>query len=59
MEGWQLLIQLADELGQGEMAGQFREAERVEERHALWVRGWLATAVLQDAHLELKGGQQG
>lgn len=59
VEGWQLLIQLADELGQGEMAGQFREAEQVEERHALWVRGWLATAVLQDAHLELKGGQQG
>jgi ferritin-like protein len=53
LEGWQLLIQLADELGHDDMARQFDEAEQVEERHGAWVRAWLAKAVLQDARREM------
>lgn len=52
LEGWQLLIQLADELGHDDMARRFREAEQVEERYGAWVRAWLAKAVLQDARRE-------
>ena len=53
LEGWQMLIQLADDIGQDEMARRFREAEQTEERHGVWVRQWLAASVLQDAHRQL------
>lgn len=49
VEGWQVLVQLADSLGFDELATQFRTAERQEELHAQRVRAWVARAVLGQA----------
>jgi hypothetical protein len=57
MEGWQLLIGLADGIGQDTLADRFREAHETEETHQARVREWLAKAVLADAHRDL--GEQG
>ncbi len=57
VEGWKLLIELADSIGQNSLAERFREAEQVEERHQQKVRQWLSSAVLADAQNEL--GTQG
>lgn len=58
IEGWQGLIQLARELGHEQMARDFQEAERAEQRHGVWVRQWLDASVLQDANREI-GKQHG
>lgn len=59
IEGWQLLIELADDLGHDDMVRRFRDAEQTEMRHGMWVRQWLASSIVQDAHREMnaqKGG---
>ena len=43
--GWELLIQLADEAGEAELAGQFLAALSQEQEHLLVVKSWLATLV--------------
>jgi bacterioferritin (cytochrome b1) len=48
-DGWQLLINLADELGHAEMAQEFRSAQEHEAQHVENVRGWLAGQVLEKA----------
>lgn len=39
--GWELLIQLADEAGEGDLAGKFLGALAEEQEHVLIVRSWL------------------
>jgi hypothetical protein len=39
--GWELLIQLADEAGESDLAGDFLGALSEEQEHMLIVRGWL------------------
>jgi len=39
--GWEMLIELADSLGQTELAGRFRIAEENEARHLARVRAWV------------------
>lgn len=46
VEGWNLLIELADELGLDDLASRFRAASDIEQIHARRVRGWLSAAVL-------------
>lgn len=53
-DGWQLLAELAGQLGFDDLAGQFRDALLEEERHALRVRGWISAALLGEA-----GAQRG
>lgn len=53
-EGWSTLIELASSLGHEEMASRFREAHLVEEQHLVTVRGWLRTALLDEANMELE-----
>ena len=49
LAGWELLIDLADELGHEELAEQCRECADDEDRHDSKVREWLRTAVLGQA----------
>lgn len=39
-DGWELLIKLADDMGQDEMAKNFRQALKEEEEHLSHVRSW-------------------
>ena len=48
-DGWQMLINLAEELGFVEMATEFRGALANEEKHLASVRGWLETQVMARA----------
>jgi hypothetical protein len=48
-DGWQMLINLAGELGFAEMATEFRGALANEEKHLTSVRGWLGEHVLAQA----------
>ena len=48
-DGWQLLINLAEELGHAEMAAEFQTALASEETHLASVRGWLEEHVLAQA----------
>jgi len=43
---WELLIELADQLGQDALVADFREAAEAEARHEAQVREWVRTAVL-------------
>jgi hypothetical protein len=47
--GWELLIELAERLGQDTMADEFRQALVDEQRHLATVKEWLRTAVLAEA----------
>lgn len=47
--GWELLTELAEELGHDKMAEEFRQALADEQRHLAVIKGWLRTAVLADA----------
>lgn len=47
--GWELLIQLADNLGYEELSTQFQEALTNEEEHLENVRSWLSECVLDSA----------
>lgn len=53
-DGWQLLTELAQNLGHTELAAKFREAHAVEERHLQTVRAWLTAAVVADANMNLE-----
>jgi bacterioferritin (cytochrome b1) len=49
--GWQLLIELADNLGYQEMKAEFETALANEEEHLQNVRNWLAESVLERAQV--------
>jgi len=49
--GWELLIKLADNLGQEEMKAEFEEALAHEEEHLQNVRAWLSECVLEAAEV--------
>jgi rubrerythrin len=46
---WDLLVELAEQTGQTDMATEFTAALETERQHLELVRGWLRTAVLQEA----------
>lgn len=46
---WDLLVELADQAGQEEMATEFNAALETERQHLQMVRGWLRDAVLREA----------
>jgi rubrerythrin len=48
-DGWELLIKLADEMGQTDMADRFRSSLAEEERHLETVRHIMAQTVLEEA----------
>jgi bacterioferritin (cytochrome b1) len=50
-DGWRLLIQLADNLGQDEMKAEFETALENEEEHLINVRTWLQECVLDSAQV--------
>jgi hypothetical protein len=52
VDGWLLLLELAELLGHDELAARFRDAMVVEETHVRKVRGWLTTAVIGQAGAE-------
>ena len=45
-EGWQILVQIAENLGLTELADQFEDASATEEEHLEKVRGWLTQNIL-------------
>lgn len=47
--GWQLLAELADQLGFADLGQRFRDALIEEERHVLRVRGWISAALIGEA----------
>jgi ferritin-like protein len=47
--GWELLIQLTEQMGQDEWASRFRHALAQESEHKLMVQGWLQSMVLAEA----------
>lgn len=49
--GWELLIELAQGLGQTDLAEQFEQALGVEAEHLLLVRRWLSAAVTGEARV--------
>jgi rubrerythrin len=44
--GWELLIDLADELGHEDMSERFTEALENEQRHVLNVQTWLSDRIM-------------
>ena len=48
-DGWELLIKLADELGQDEMANTFRGALAEEEQHLTTIRGLVEKSCMNEA----------
>jgi hypothetical protein len=52
VESWQLLAEMADKLGQEEMASRFSRAFEEEEDHLIKVRGWLTTGLLGQAGVD-------
>jgi ferritin-like protein len=57
IDGWSLLIELAEGAGQDGLAEQFRHAHGREERHAAKVKGWVAVATRADMGRELGATQ--
>lgn len=47
---WELLIELADEMGQKDMVNEFRIALQEEQMHLQTVRGWLLEASRRELH---------
>jgi rubrerythrin len=47
--GWELLIELAAELGHDDMAARFGEALRAEQQHVAIVQQWMRAAVMAEA----------
>lgn len=47
--GWQLLAELADQLGFDDLGRRFRDALAEEERHVLRVRAWISAALVGEA----------
>lgn len=50
-DGWQLLIDLAHELGQDEMVARFHKALAEEDEHLARVRSWLSASIMSQAGL--------
>jgi rubrerythrin len=50
-EGWTMLRDLAEEMGQKDLAGRFRQAEQDEERHLEQVRSWLTAHTRSEAQI--------
>ncbi len=48
-DGWELLIKLADDMGQTDMVSEFRQALKEEEEHLTHVRRWLEESVRSEA----------
>jgi hypothetical protein len=48
-DGWQLLIELAAELGYSDLEEQFQQALKEEEEHLENVRGWLSSVTVKEA----------
>jgi rubrerythrin len=48
-DGWQLLIKLAREMGQDDMAGRFQTALEEEDRHLAALRTWMEQICMQEA----------
>jgi demethoxyubiquinone hydroxylase (CLK1/Coq7/Cat5 family) len=51
-DGWRLLIKLAREMGQDEMAGRFQAALEEEDRHLASLRTWMEEICLNEAGVE-------
>ena len=47
--GWELLIQLTEQMGQDEWASRFRHSLTQESEHKVMVQGWLQSMVLAEA----------
>lgn len=47
--GWELLIQLAEQTGQSDLAGRFLGALAQEQEHLVTIRGWLASLLAEGA----------
>jgi hypothetical protein len=54
--GWELLIELAQGLGQAELVEQFEEALGVEAEHLMLVRRWLSAGVTGEARVREEAG---
>lgn len=48
---WELLVELARELGHNELAEDFQRALDVEQQHLALVRGWISTGVMREARV--------
>lgn len=48
-DGWQMLIKVAEALGQDKMAAKFQQALLEEDQHLAQVRAWLLERVLEEA----------
>lgn len=57
-DGWDLLVGIAENIGQKQLAGQFRNALATEETHKERVRGWLGNAALADVQRKVDGHQR-
>jgi rubrerythrin len=57
-DGWTMLADLCEAIGQNELATQFRTAEEEEQRHVTLVREWLASALIGQARQEPTAGVQ-
>lgn len=49
--GWEMLIALAENIGQTDMVTRFREAEQHEQEHIFKVRGWYESLTLESSKL--------
>lgn len=55
---WELLATLADGMGHGDMATEFRAALSDEQQHLMMVRGWVQAAAMREAGID-PGSQSG
>lgn len=53
IDGWSLLIELADASGQTKLVDQFRHAHALEEEHARKVQSWVASSIHADLGRQL------
>lgn len=53
-DGWEMLVRLAQELGEEDMARRFRTALAEEEIHLRHVRSWVTDEMLAEANLDIQ-----
>lgn len=58
-DGWQILIELAGELGQARLKEQCQKAKDGEQKHLQTIRGWLSSMTLKEAIRENALGESG
>lgn len=56
-DAWQMMADLAEQLGQDDLAAQFREAKREEDEHLELVRTWLTNTLMGQAGIARTPGQ--